>query len=128
LPPAKKSPVSQTLQKSIDACNAAKRALPQITTIAETIARRHEAGGLIGFPFESQSLPVELWGRAGGIMHVGFTQPWKKDRSESERANDIAIVGYDHPPGTGDAAALQKLKDRGCYIVGIGPRTIASID
>src|SRR5207302_4578537 len=90
-PPAPPSPASESLRGSLDSCEQVGRSLPHITRVAERIAERHAAGGLIGFPFEGQALAQELWGRSGGIMHVGFTRPWKEERSEAERANDIAI-------------------------------------
>ena len=79
------------------------------------IADRHAAGGLIGFPFLQQSLAMELYGRSGGMIHVGFDRPFKKGRSEAEKAKDVAIVGYDRPPGPRDLDELRKLRARGCY-------------
>ena len=104
-----------------------EREMRRYSEIAEAIAERHVRGGLIGFPFESQALAQDLWGRSGGIMHIGFSRPWKADRAADEQANDVGIVGYDAAPGPGDLKVLQELKGRGVYLVGFGPKQMTAL-
>lgn len=103
-------------------CDRAERRLADLTRIAEIVADRHIAGGLIGFAFEEQALAMELWGRSGSMMHLGFTRPWKKNRTEEEKGKDVAIVAYDRPPRQSDADELRKLKSRGVHLIGFGPK------
>jgi uncharacterized phosphosugar-binding protein len=101
--------------------------LVEITKIAQTMADRHLAGGMIGFPAWEHTLTYELWGRAGGVVHVGFDRPWKKERSTEEQAKDVAIVSYDgltkQTPGAKDVEEIKKVKARGGYVVGLGPKS-----
>jgi hypothetical protein len=127
LPARANWPVRQSLANSLAACDRVEQIVPKISEISQKIAKRHEAGGMIGSPFESQAMVQELWGRSGAMMNIGFGRGWKKNRSEEEKANDVALVGYDHSPGQGDVAAIAKLRERGCYIVGIGPGSSGEI-
>jgi hypothetical protein len=63
-----------------------------------------------------------LFGRAGGLVHVGFDRPFKKDRTEAEKANDVLLAGWDSPPGEGELKKIGGFRDRGCYVVGFGPK------
>ena len=121
-----KSPPSAAavfLDAALAACDRAEANLPEITKAAETIADRHLAGGLIGYPFNnSQLLAMETWGRAGGLVHVGFDRPFKKDRTGAEKANDVALVAYSDAPGAGDVDELKRLRAAGCHVLGLGPR------
>jgi hypothetical protein len=99
-----------------------EQSLDRFATVGEVIADRHIAGGLIGFPFESQPMAQDLWGRSGGMVHIGFSRPWKADRTPAEQAMDVGIVGYEGAPGEGDLKQLQELKARGVYLVGFGPQ------
>ncbi len=119
--------VEKYLDWALDLTHRAEATLADYSRVGETIAQRHINGGLIGFPIEWQALPQDLWGRSGGLIHLGFTRSWKEIRSDAEKANDVGIVGYDSAPGAGDLAELQKLKSRGVYLVGFGPRQMASL-
>jgi hypothetical protein len=78
---------------------------------------------LIGFPFQNaQPLAMDLWGRSGGMMHLGFDRAYKADRTDAEKANDVALVAYDAAPAAGDLEELKTLRSRGCYVVGLGAR------
>lgn len=101
--------------------------LPNYTVVAEQMADRHLKGGLIGFPFIAQPIAQDLWGRSGGLMHIGFDRPWKSDRTESEKNNDVAIVGYESAPSPNDLAILQQLKSRGVLIIGFGPSEMGTL-
>ena len=117
------SPAEQFLDATLAACDRAAGQLAEITKQAEVIADRHTAGGAIGFPFEnSQPLAHDLWGRSGGIVHLGFDRPWKPDRTDAEKARDVAIVGYHYAPRPGELDALRALRTRGAYLIGFGPR------
>lgn len=122
-----KGTIEQYLDWALELTDRAETGIAEYTRVAEAIAQRHINGGAIGFPIEWQALPQDLWGRSGGMIHLGFTRSWKENRSEGEKANDVGIVGYDGPPGPGDLAALQGLKARGVYLVGFGPRQMAAL-
>jgi hypothetical protein len=120
-PPRPPSPASMRIDQALATCDRVERQMPQITKAAEVVAERHLAGGLIGFPFPSQSLAAELYGRSGGIVHIGFDRPFRKDRTDAEKARDVGVVGYDGPPAASGLAALKKLRGRRCYLIGVGP-------
>jgi hypothetical protein len=105
--------------------------LEEITKVAQTMADRHAAGGMVGFPVWEHTLTYELWGRAGGVVHVGFDRPWKKERTADEQAKDVAIVSYDgltkQTPGSKDVEEIRKVKSRGGYVVGLGPKSDARL-
>ena len=101
--------------------------VPEITKLAERIAERHERGGLIGFPWLGTTLEQELFGRAGGLMHIGFDRPWKKERTAEEKANDVVIYGWDAAPKPGDLQRVQADKAKGLFVIGFGPRTDAEV-
>jgi outer membrane protein assembly factor BamB len=112
---------------ALGVCDRAEGAkLEEIAKVAEVMADRHLAGGMIGFPVWEHTLTYELWGRAGGVVHVGFDRPWKKDRTAEEQAKDVAIVSYDgltkQTPGAQDVGEIKKAKSRGAYVIGLGPK------
>lgn len=124
--PPRASAAGRFVDGALAACDRAEgRTLSDIAKVAETMADRHIAGGMIGFPSWEHTLTYELWGRAGGVVHVGSDRPWKKDRTDAERANDVAIVSYDglakETPGAKDLDEVRKIKARGGYVVGLGP-------
>ncbi len=121
------SPAGQYIDWVLSDVDRAQSEMSRYTAAAEVIADRHIRGGLIGFPIEWQALAQDLWGRSGGMMHLGFSRPWKSDRTADEQANDVGIVGYEAAPGAGDLEVLQKLKNRGVYLVGFGPRQRAGL-
>ncbi|MCK4275187.1 MAG: hypothetical protein KAX78_01650, partial [Phycisphaerae bacterium] len=94
---------------------------------AEIVADRYIAGGLIGLPWNGYTLAYELYGRSGNIMHVGFDRPWKKNRTDAQKAKDVAIFGWDGPPRAADAKTLTELRKRGCYVIGFGPRGLPAL-
>ena len=127
LPAPKPSAASRyldTLERKLD--EAAAR-IPEITNLAERIAERHERGGLIGFPWLGTTLEQELFGRAGGLMHIGFDRPWKKERSAEEKANDVVIYAWDAAPKPGDIKRVQADKAKGLFVIGFGPRADAEV-
>ncbi len=121
------SPAESQFDHCISIIEHTEAAIDQYTQVAETIANRHIAGGAIGFPFIQQSLAQDLWGRSGGLVHIGFDRVWTQDRTEQQQANDVALVAYDGPASAGDFAELTKLKDRGVYLVGFGDRSHESV-
>jgi hypothetical protein len=102
---------------------AASTRLPEITALAERLAERHLRGGLIGFPWIGSTLEQELFGRSGGVMHIGFDRPWKKERTADEQANDIALFAWDDAPKSGDIQRLKDAKAKGQFVVGFGARS-----
>ena len=101
-----------------------EKQIPEVTRIAEQCAERHMKGGLIGFPWMGSTLEQELMGRSGGIMHVGFTRPWKdvKERTPSELAMDMVVLSWDDTP-KGDTKRIQQYRDKGVFVLGFGPKS-----
>ena len=121
LPPAP-SAASQYLDALRVKLDEAAARIPEITILAERMAERHERGGIIGFPWLGSTLEQELYGRAGGLMHIGFDRGWTKDRTDEERANDVTIYAWDDAPRDGDLKRLQEDKAKGLFVVGFGAR------
>ena len=63
------------------ACDRVEADLPKITRVAEIVAERHIKGGILRLPWNQQGLQDELWGRSGGLIHIGTRRPHKHDRS-----------------------------------------------
>jgi hypothetical protein len=120
------TPATDYLNFALRQCSRIEENLPAITAAAEKVARRHLDGGAFVIPWNNQSLQQEIVGRAGGLMNMG--REWKKDRTDAEKANDIAIVGWDRAPGKNELAALQALKARGVFILGFGPRELPALE
>jgi hypothetical protein len=124
--PVNKAPSAAAgfLNAALGACDRADSNAPALTQAAELIAQRHLEGGRIGFPFQdTQPLAAEMWGRSGGMIHVGLDRPFKPGpRADAERAKDVALVGYHAAPSAGDVGELQQLRSRGGHVLGLGPR------
>jgi len=118
---ADESPAARYLDAALSWCDRLDADMGRFTELGELVARRHAAGGLIGTRWGNQSLGPELYGRAGNFVHMGFERPFKEDRSPAERANDVAIFGWDGAPDPGDADRVRRLRDRGAYVIGMGP-------
>jgi len=115
---------------AIQSCNRVEAKLPEITAIAEVMAKRHLAGGAIGFVggyYEGSGLTSELEGRSGGLVNIGFDRVWTKDRTAEQKANDMAIVAWDDGPWTGDLEKIKTFKDAGTYIICFGSRAGAGM-
>jgi hypothetical protein len=97
--------------------------LPRIAKVGEAMATRYMAGGEINMLSNSQGLYPELSGRAGGLMHY----TWDPKRGAQQRANDMAIAGWDRAPDPGDLDQLKKFRAAGNYIVGFGPRGLPAL-
>lgn len=127
-PESPPSPAGAYIRRALDFCDAAEQRMPEFTRIAEVAADRHIAGGLLGFPWNGQTLQAELMGRSGGLVHTGFERPFKKDRTDAERASDVAVVGWDRAPGSGERQALEALRKRGAYIIAFGPKNMPEVE
>ena len=121
------SVAAQYVAWALGQVDAAERELPRLTRVAEKLAARHLAGGLIGFPHELAPLHQELIGRSGFMVNIGFNRGYKTERTDAEKANDVAITGWDRPPEARELAALQALKARGVYLVGFGPKAMPEL-
>ena len=107
------------LQRKLDEAGAR---LPEITPLAERIAERHLRGGLIGFPWIGSTLEQELFGRSGGLMHIGFDRCWKAERTAEEKANDVVIFAWDDAPKPDDLKRMREYRDKGVFVLGFGAR------
>jgi len=123
--PRASTPATDYVNFALRQCTRVEANLPAITAVAEQVARRHLNGGAFVIPWNSQSLQQEIVGRAGGMINMG--REWKTDRTDAEKANDIAIVGWDRAPGKNELAALQKLKARGVFIIGFGSKDMPEL-
>jgi len=126
-PPSPPGPAGRYIDAILSKCDATDKNMAKFTKAAETVADRYIAGGLIGMPWNGYTLAYELYGRSGNIMHVGFDRPWKKDRTDAEKAKDVAIFGWDGAPRDTDAKRLTELRKRGCYVIGFGPRGLPAL-
>ena len=103
------------------ACDRVEADLPKITRVAEIAADRHIKGGILRLPWNQQGLQDELWGRSGGLVHIGTRRPHKRHRSAEEKAQDVAIIGWQRAPVAHKLNELKQLKSEGTYIIGFGP-------
>ncbi|MDH3585173.1 MAG: hypothetical protein OER86_13260, partial [Phycisphaerae bacterium] len=116
------SPAERYVRAAIDAVDTTEASLPLITRVADLVADRHLKGGLIGFPWIGSTLEQEICGRSGGLMHVGFKRPWKTDRTEAEKKNDVAIFSWDRKPNPGDLKRIKQYRQQEVMVLGFGPR------
>jgi len=120
-------PAKEYVDFALAQCDKVEKDMPHITQIAEVCAKRHLAGGGIDFPWNYQGLQQELCGRSGGMVSLGRMWKPEKDRTAEEKANDMAIIGWERAPGAGEAARLQGLKKQGVYIIGFGPKELPAL-
>jgi hypothetical protein len=106
---------------------AAAKRLPEITALAEKLAERYTKGGLMGFASVGATLESELYGRSGGLMHIDFGRPWKNERTEEEKRQDVIIYSWDAAPKPGDLERLKADKAKGLFILGFGPKKMAAL-
>ncbi|MHB0936323.1 MAG: NHL repeat-containing protein [Armatimonadota bacterium] len=118
-------PAEEYVDFVLKQCDTVEKDMPHITAVAEVCAKRHLAGGGFDFPWNYQGLQQELSGRSGGMVSLG--RMWKKDRTAEEKANDMAIIGWDRAPGANEAARLQGLKKQGVFIIGFGPKDLPAL-
>ncbi len=124
-PPA--TPSGAYLDVAFKACDVVQSELPELERVAAIVAIRHLNGGEIGFLWNYQSLQQELMGRSGGMVCTGFERGWKPTRTDAEKTNDVAIIGWDRPPGEHELQQIKDAKARGCYTIGFGPRKMAAL-
>ena len=122
LPATAGTPAARYLDALAEKLDEAEARLPEITQLAERLAEQHLRGGMIGFPWMGSTLEQELIGRSGGLMHIGFERPWKKERSAEEKANDAIIFAWDDAPKPDDLKRLQDAKAKGLLVIGFGAR------
>jgi len=122
----KPTPAEQYVQSALLQCATVQEHLDEISAVAETVAKRHLAGGFIDFPWNGQSLQQELAGRAGGMMT--YSRPWwTGERPPEQKAHDVAIIGWERAPGGGEAARLAALRQQGVYVIGFGPKALPAL-
>lgn len=123
-----KAPARLYCDYAVKQCDLVEKGLPEITRVANIVAQRHLNGGAIGFVIvNGTTLCEELTGRAGGMVNLGFDRVWTKERTEAQKANDVALVSWQKAPGPNEVAKLQELKKQGMYIVGFGPKTMPEL-
>lgn len=127
------TPAQQYINFALKACDNTERQLPEISRVAEIVAQRHIAGGVIGILWDEasqstgQGMEEELVGRSGQMMNIGFNRALKQNRTDAERTNDVLIAGWFKEPGAKDLARLQEFKRHGCYLIGLGPRKLPAL-
>jgi len=115
-------PTAQYIDFALAACDRVEKQIPKLTRVAEAIAKRQLKGGMIGFVENGHELKPEIYGRSGGLMHIGFDRCWKDERTKAEMANDVAFVAFEGTPKGQTLSKMRVLKGRGCALVGFGPR------
>ena len=121
------SPAQSYLSFVSRACDRVAVDMDEITRVAELAAERHIAGGLLAFPWNGQGLQDELWGRSGGLMHIGFGRSFKKDRTEEERKQDVVLINWQREKFPDNLSKLTSMKGGGMYIIGFGPRALPEL-
>jgi hypothetical protein len=58
-----------------------------------------------------------MWGRSGGMMDLEF----------KNNAKDSTLVAFRAAPKAGELDELKRLRARGCYVVGMGPRSVPDV-
>lgn len=109
------------------AADGTEKNLPELTRVAEIVAKRYIAGGEIVWPWNSQSLQQEMTGRAGGMIHFGPNRGWNKARTAEEKSHDVVFTSWDRAPGAAELEQLKKLKESGAYFIGFGPRGLPAL-
>ena len=109
------------------ACDQVAVDLPHIARIAEIAADRHAKGGMLGIPWNGQGLQDELWGRSGGLVHIGDGRPHKRNRTEAEQQQDMAIIGWQRAPSSNKLEELKRRQAKGTYIIGFGPKALPAL-
>jgi hypothetical protein len=121
-------PAARYLDAVLRLCDKAEKNLGPVTAAAETIADRHLRGGALNAWWNNQSVGPEISGRSGGFVNMGLDRVWTKDRTEAEKSNDVAFIGYDWPPFERDIALVEKVRARGGWAVGFGPKRHPELD
>ncbi|MAE60028.1 MAG: hypothetical protein CMJ49_01595 [Planctomycetaceae bacterium] len=109
------------------ACDLVESDMAEITRVAEMAAARHIAGGMPGFAWNQQGMQDELWGRSGGLMHMGFNRPFERDRTEAERQLDVVLINWQRDVFTENLGTLKDMKARGVHIIGFGPKAMPKL-
>lgn len=124
-PPAPQtdSPADQVLDGVLELCDEAEGRLPLAVRAGETIAERHLKGGAIGMWWENGCLGPELYGRAGNLVNIGFDRAWTTNRSDAEKAQNVALVGMEWPPWDTARRLIRTESQRKTFLLGFGPRT-----
>ncbi|MHB9106585.1 MAG: hypothetical protein ACYDCO_05965 [Armatimonadota bacterium] len=136
VPPATATPAKLWLDASLAVCDRAEKQLPEITRIAEEVAKRYEAGGRLdvilntnnGWP--GQGPQAELTGRSGGIIDLGaryVPDREKPGRTPDEAANDVIIIGWQRAPTPGDIERIKLYQGRGAKVLGFGPKGLPAL-
>lgn len=126
-PVAEITPAREYVQFALRACDVVEANLKETIRVAELVAQRHLHGGLIGFPYNYQAVQQELMGRSGGMVCTGFERGWKKERTQAEMTNDMAIISWERPPAPHELKSITNAKKRGCLLIGFGPRRMPAL-
>lgn len=106
--------------------NATEKNLGELSRVANIVAMRHIAGGVITWPWNSQGLQQEMAGRSGGMVNFGPDRAWK-DRKATGDAQNIVLTSWDRAPGAGELDQLKKFKADGAYLIAFGPRSLPAL-
>lgn len=120
------APAQAYLDFAFQACDRVETNLINISRVAEIVAKRHVSGGTIEILANGQSLGPELQGRSGGMIGMGG-KPFTNNRSDAEKTNAVALIGWETPPATSDNKIVQDARRRNCYLIGFGPRTMREL-
>lgn len=116
------SPTAQVLDKVLSLCDDAEKELDHAAQVGEMIADRHIKGGAIGAWWGNGCLGLELYGRSGNLINIGFERLWTTNRTEVQKANDTALIGMEWAPWDSSKKLIQAQADRKINIVGFGPK------
>jgi len=130
------TPAQLWLDASLATCDRTEKQLPEITRIAEEVAKRYEAGGRLDVILNSnngwpgQGPQAELTGRSGGIIDLGARYVPDGElagRTPEQIRNDVIIIGWQRAPTPGDVERIKLYQGRGAKILGFGPKGLPTL-
>lgn len=126
------SPMAQYLASALASCDQVEQRIPELTKLAETVARRHANGGTLRVIWEGaeggigpQGPQNELLGRSGGMSAFDGSLELRRKLS-GDRGKDVAIIGWQRAPGPSDLEILRKYREK-FFIIGFGPRDLPEL-
>ena len=124
------TPAGRYAAFALASCDRAEAQIPALVGLAETIADRHIAGGMIGVIWEPPSATgpqgpqYEIKGRSGGLMAMDVALAAKI--KEADRKQDTAIIGWQREPTADELESLKKYHEK-YFVIAFGPRQLPAL-
>jgi len=124
------APMDRYAAFALRTCDRTEAQLPQLTSLAERVAERHLAGGMLGVVWEPpaatgpQGPQYEIKGRSGGLS--AYDGSAAKRMAQADRAKDTVIIGWQRDPDPRDLDILRKYREH-YFVVAFGPRSLPAL-